>query len=144
MSEPTPNGNRAEPLSGRERAEIVLHEYDGLRAEITSRTGNMFQLFAMVIIVVGWVATSHHVSLFWRLVLAGLLLTAVGGFLLIMRDMTKAAKRIREIEGQVDQDTGEWYLLRWERLWGSSKTGYLSRARPLDVPDDPRQMDRST
>lgn len=138
MSESKPGSNPAEPLLGKERASILLHEYDGLRTEIIHRTNNMYQLFAADALVMGWIATSEFFILRTWIVLAAAAAATIYLVLLIRRDINKAADRLAEIEEQVDRDTGERYLLRWERQSGGHKTGYLGRARPLNLPDIPK------
>ena len=134
MSESKAKKKGPEPLLGKERVQILLHEYNGLRNEIIHRTNNLFQLITVGAIVLGWVVSSHVFDA--RLVIALLVCSVVLGYLLwlISRDIGKAADRLAEIEDYVDNETGEWYLLRWERLWGGRKTGYWLRARPLPVP----------
>jgi len=137
VNDVNPEADQARPLLGRERANILLHEYDGLRTEIIHRTNNMYQLFAADALVMGWIATTQKLTTRTWIVLAIAAVCTVYLIYLINRDIKKAAERIREIEKQVDRDTGEWYLLRWERLWGGAKTTFLGRGRHLEVPDKP-------
>lgn len=127
-----------QPLLGKERAEILLHEYDNLRIEIIHRTNNFYQVITIAALVLGWwflrsreFEAKHVVVLFGGAVILAYF------FGVIARDIGKAADRIAEIEAFVDRETGDWYLLRWERLWGGRKTGYWLRARPLPVPTRP-------
>jgi hypothetical protein len=138
MSESKAEKKGPEPLFGKERVQILLHEYNGLRNEIIHRTNNLFQVITVGALVLGWVANSRDFD--YKLVT----LLFVGSVILVYflwlihRDIDKAAARLAEIEDYVDKETGEWYLLRWERLWGGRKTGYWLRARPLPVPPKPK------
>lgn len=115
------------------RLAILLHEYDTLRAEIVARTGVGFQRVAVGAAVLAWLGSS---PLTFRLCLW--LLSAAAAFGLSVwvnhRDQAKLAARLRQIEAQVDAETGGWYVLQWERLWGSAATGGWGRAKPLPVP----------
>ncbi len=139
MSESKSEKEVLDSLLGKERVQILLHEYNSLRTEIIHRTNNLYQVVAVGAIVIGWVANSHELNLkLLALLLAGAMIL---GYLLwlINRDIGKAADRLTEIEAFVDRETGEWFLLRWERLWGGRKTGYWLRARPLPVPPKTKQ-----
>jgi hypothetical protein len=60
-------------------------------------------------------------------------------WMILARDIKKAASRLREIEETVDEATGEWYLLRYERLWGGAVRGYAGRSRCAPVPPKPQE-----
>ena len=141
MSESKAEKKGLEPLLGKERAQILLHEYNGLRNEIIHRTNNLYQVITIGALVLGWIVSSHEFDA--KLVIVLLVVSVILGCLLwfISRDIGKAADRLAEIEDYVDKETGEWYLLRWERLWGGRKTGYWLRARPLPVPPRPKPPD---
>ena len=87
----------SERLLGKERVQILLHEYNGLRNEIIHRTNNMFQVIAVGAVILGWVANSHCIdSKLVALLFAGA--GILGGLLwLIYRDIDKAATRLAEI-----------------------------------------------
>ena len=60
-------------------------------------------------------------------------------WMILARDIKKAASRLREIEETVDEATGEWYLLRYERLWGGAVRGYAGRSRCAPAPPKPQE-----
>ncbi len=134
MNESKVEKKASEPLVGKERVQILLHEYNGLRNEIIHRTNNLFQVIGVGVIVLGWLTNSRDFDCKLIISLLVGLVTLACLLWLIHRDIDKAAERLAEIEDYVDKETGEWYLLRWERLWGGRKTGYWLRARPLPVP----------
>jgi hypothetical protein len=136
------------PLSDMERILLVLHEYDSLRHEIIERSGFMFQMIDMIILIlcvlIVWpinrvftdVTTTpnyRHRLIFlscrWlaAIILACILSVSMFGF---YRDIEKSAARVREIDTYVNGLAGE-DLLQWETRWGGSPTGYWGWGRKL-------------
>lgn len=120
-----------------EKTQIILHEYDSLRAEIVQRSGYMFQLievaavigFGLIIIFTTDIkyrqkllSKSTFGILFWSALSATIILFVIAlfGF---HRDIEKSAARIREIETHINSTYGE-ELLQWETRWGGAVTGY--------------------
>jgi tetrahydromethanopterin S-methyltransferase subunit G len=103
-----------------QKVQIILHEYNTLRAEVLSRYVAQFQAGGVASIVLLGVFSlfANQGFSYWYVgigVLDGLLLGAVLFWIDI--DIAKAAGRLREIETQVNTVAGET-LLRWENKYG--------------------------
>jgi hypothetical protein len=127
------------------RITILLAEYNTLRSEAVARGGHFYQTVALggatVTFIIGavitWLTNADDMkpAVYWTCV--GLIITAIFLaimvlgllFWLIRRDLEKCARRIREIELDVNKRAAE-DLLIWENLWGGAVTGYWGRARP--------------
>jgi ATP/ADP translocase len=113
----------------KDKIQVLLHEYAGLRTELIHRQNNAYQLVAVVGALFVWLSSHAIDARFWiTLALATPLVCLLGWML--ARDTYKAAKRIREIESQVNGFFGE-ELMVWETRWGGAVTGVFGRARPL-------------
>jgi len=108
---------------------ILLHEYATLRSEILTRTSNLYQLIAVGAALFVWVMGQPLSVRFWVALVATLVVLASFCWL-ITRDIHKAAKRLRELEKDINCRAGET-LLVWETRWGGAVTGYWGRGRPL-------------
>lgn len=112
---------------------VIIAEYSSLRSEILTRTSNMYQLFGAGFATLLWIFTNSYSY-------STLIVFFVGVFFfllfywLIERDIRKAARRIREIEREVNNRTGE-QLLIWESRWGGGVTGFFGTARPLTIEE---------
>jgi hypothetical protein len=107
--------------------QILLQEYSTLRSEILGRTNNIYQLIAGVPAVLIFILQqqSHF------LILLSILIATTGLFTwLISRDISKAARRLRQLEREINRRAGD-HLLEWETRWGGNVTGYWGRAEPL-------------
>lgn len=138
----------AQILSAKEQIEILLKEYDTLRAEIIARTTGGYQvisigavLFTALLTVV---ATRTHPAgevgtkllrstLFW-VALGALVVFAGVSMSFTYRDINLIAGRIQQIEQKVNRLAGV-DLLEWESKWGGSKTGWFLREH---VTSDPK------
>jgi hypothetical protein len=113
-----------------ERIQILLQEYSTLRSEILTRTSNMYQL--IVGAPTAWIFLLEHRSnftvfwLFFAILVVGCCI--LGWF--ISRDISKAARRLRELESDINRRANE-NLLVWETQWGGDVTGFWGRAEPL-------------
>lgn len=122
---------------------ILLHEYDTLRAQLIQNHSNLYQVLIIVVTAIFSLGpllinanTSARPRVFW-LSLSLFAIPAVVAILfrgLLMRDIEIAAERLREIEDTVDEATGEWYLLRHERLSGGGGKGLFGLAQRRPVP----------
>jgi len=122
------------PITKMDKIQIVLQEYSSLRNEIIHRTNNIFQLLASSNVAVWWFMNTERYGFRYIISFAIYLILVSLLFWLISRDIGKAADRIAEIEIFVDRETNEWYLMRWERIWGGRKTGFWGKAQPLQIP----------
>lgn len=119
-----------ERFAEEEKVKILLHEYATLRNEILTRTTNSYQLIASgaaalitLLIVQPWGVHS-------MLALATVLSTFIYLFFLITRDISKAAKRLSELEQDINRRAGET-LLVCESRWGGVVAGHWGRGTPL-------------
>jgi hypothetical protein len=93
--------------------DIVLHEYDSLRAEIVSRMDARFQLIGFLAIVATLLGTTDISNLSRTLlVIAALILFACVWFLFGFY-IKRCAERLREIEEEVNKKLGDDVLV-WE------------------------------
>lgn len=105
-------GNVEEASSQSGVIDVILHEYDALRAEVVSRSDARFQLVGFLAIAATLLGT--QISEAARGWLIGI---TVAGFIAIWLRfgflMKRCAKRIREIEDYVNDKLGS-ELLVWE------------------------------
>lgn len=117
-------------LNNMGKIQVLLHEYATLRQEIITRTTHGFQLVAAGAVVLVWVMTRQELNVqFWFGAAIAILVVLIAIWFII-RDIGKAAKRIRELEKDINRRAGE-ELLVWETYWGGAVTGFWGRARPL-------------
>jgi hypothetical protein len=115
------------------RIKILLSEYMTLRAEILMRAGHSFVVSILGAAACVWLLLSLFQArslMTWLALLAIALILGITSWL-TMRDISKAAMRIREIERLVNEKAGE-ELLVWESKWGLEAVGYWATAKPLD------------
>ncbi len=107
-------------LTQKDRIQILLAEYASLRSEILARTSYGFQLMAISSIALTWMVVQSSGSLsnlFW------IVLTVIGivfcmSIFVNIRDLKKAAHRVKELEHEINSRAGE-HLLIWESLSGA-------------------------
>jgi hypothetical protein len=139
---------------------VLLAEYNTLRGEAIARSGHRFNLMAIGVAAatffVGslliWIDRVRAQPLPERGVSALLLATVfIGGawfFWYVSRkswaELEKAVNRVREIELQINELSGE-DLLVWENLHGGAKIGYSVNAKRLERIHlaDPRPPERT-
>jgi hypothetical protein len=110
---------------------ILFKEYESLRAEIRQLTGNGHQAWGIAAVVLTWLLSRPTDERFWMLLgVAGILL-AVSAWT-TFRDIKKAAKRLREIETQINELAGI-ELLEWENHWGSEIAGFWRRGKKRTI-----------
>jgi hypothetical protein len=106
-------------LGQKDRIQILLSEYAALRAEIMSRTGFGFQIAAVSLAGITWLMQQQLDNRPWYF---WLIMVGVAGCFSIaifvnVRDLTRAAHRIKELEYEINSRAGE-HLLVWETLSG--------------------------
>jgi hypothetical protein len=112
-----------------EKVRILLQEYATLRTEILSRTNNQYQLGAAAVALLVWVI-GRPLSV-WLWVALGVSTASVAYvYWMIVRDMKKAAARLRELEHEINRRAGET-LLVWESNWSGGVAGIWGRSKPL-------------
>jgi hypothetical protein len=108
--QPTPSA----AVSPRDKIDVLLQEYNALRAEIVARLKNRFMILGYVGAIVTYAVFQHEVPLEWRAgfaALAGLALLVT--WLRGMQMIGRIARRIARIETRVNELAGE-ALLTWE------------------------------
>jgi hypothetical protein len=112
-------------MTDQELVTILLKEYDGLRAEITARTGFGFQTVSFSII--GFIFLASRASspdkVFWISSILGATVLAFATYF-TLREIGRASHRIAEIELDVNARVGEDVLI-YENLCSPGATGYL-------------------
>lgn len=107
-----------EPFKPEEKVKILLTEYTSLKSEIIARVGHGYQVSGFAVAALSLLAFQ---GINWRtiavFVLIVLLLAGTGA--LSVRDVWRAAARVREIERDVNKRAGE-NLLAWETFWGDA------------------------
>jgi uncharacterized membrane protein (DUF485 family) len=93
--------------------DIVLHEYDSLRAEIVSRMDARFQLIGFLAIVATLLGTTDISNVSRRLLIIAALILFISVWLLFGFYIKRCAKRLREIEAEVNKKLGDDVLV-WE------------------------------
>jgi hypothetical protein len=110
-----------EPIGPKEKLQVLLAEYNTLRAEILTRTSNGFQVTS---IIAGLVAILLQWPLgprFWMGVTLGVVLY-ICSLWIILSATAKLAARLRALEQIINVLVGE-ELLMWERSYGSAQIG---------------------
>jgi hypothetical protein len=111
------------------KIQILLHEYDTLRAELIACGNKGFQILALGGALFVLVVSRSIDKRFWVALTAGLLGVSCASFA-VMRDILKIAKRVRELERDINQRAGE-EILTWESRFGSAVTGFVVQRAPL-------------
>ena len=104
-----------------QRIQVLLHEYNTLRAEVLSRYVAQFQSGGIAAIVLLSIITliSNRGFNYWLGALIALdLVLYVAVLIWIDVDIAKAARRLKTLEQEINSlATGE-PLLKWETVWG--------------------------
>lgn len=108
---------------------MLFKEYEALRSGILGRTNNGYQLWGIGAALLTFLISRPLDWKFWTLM--GLFVAVFSLFSwTTVRDIKKAAERLRELENDINKLAGD-ELLQWETRWGSGVTGFFGRARPL-------------
>jgi hypothetical protein len=116
------------PFSEEEKVRVLLNEYNTLRSELIARTGQGFQVLGLSVTALSILAAQ---PMNFKTISVFIAILALAGFAawFTLRDITKGATRIRELELDVNARAGE-DLLIWENLWGGWVTGFWGTAKP--------------
>jgi hypothetical protein len=125
-------------LDQKDRIQILLSEYSTLRSEILSRNTMGVQLTAIGVALITWLWKDLPKDPMWYHWIVIVLLAGV--FVIFynanVRDVKKAALRLRNLEHEINSRAGE-HLLVWETLSGALTRGtglfrsYFSKVEPL-------------
>jgi hypothetical protein len=110
-------------LDDAEKVRILLAEYSSLRTEIIGRITNLYQVVGFGSVLAALILQQEFQgNKFWSLfvvLIAGILIS--GRFLAF--DMRRSAKRVRELEKEINMRSGE-KLLVWESELGGLNASY--------------------
>jgi hypothetical protein len=121
--------------------QILLAEYNTLRAEVIGRTTSGFQLigigFAIVALLLsqavlqpGSLATSQAAGWrFWCVLVLGIVLLGSATWF-NLREIGRAANRVLLLEKEINERAGE-RLLQWESRFSPGATGWFGLPTPL-------------
>lgn len=128
-------------LKQKDRIQILLSEYSTLRAEIISRTANGFTLTTIGVTVLTWVIKEFTSKSPWYYWLGALTLVVVFGLgvFVNIRDITRAAQRVKALELEINSRAGE-HLLIWESLSGVATRMGIIRSFFCNVKPLPRSQ----
>lgn len=103
------------------KIEILLKEYDTLRAEIIARATGGYAFWGFAAAAVAW-AFSKEAPTGWKIVVScvGLILAFAVMTAVNWSNIARAATRVGEIERRVNELADE-ELLQWEHRWGCVK-----------------------
>lgn len=122
-------------LSEKDKIQILSQEYSTLRAEIVSRVNFPFQMAALVGVLLTFILTRPVDKRFWLAALIGVIGLIGVGFA-VVRDIKRLARRVAELEAEINRRAGE-ELLVWESRWGALATGFIFLRPPLPPKSDP-------
>jgi hypothetical protein len=109
-------------LNNAEKIQVILHEYDSLRAEIISQQSHFLQLLAVGSILFLWFLKQTLDLKFWIALTFSVLVLAA--FAVVFNfEVIKKSKRLAEIEKSVNIWSGNEEILVWESKWGGVATG---------------------
>ena len=116
------------PIDEAQKIPVLMAEYNTLRSETTTRAGHGLQIAGFSITALSiWAAEETTVKTWLALAAIIFLLLASGWF--TFREISKANRRIRELERDINARAGE-DLLVWENLWDGWATGFWGRGSP--------------
>ncbi len=118
-------------ITAKDRIDILLKEYDTLRAEILNRTNNLFTLMAIGGGVLTLLLSFKNELRLWLPLL--LIFGLIFGFIAWVNDrnIRRIARRLMQIEYQVNQIAGgDTPLLEWETHWGAAARGIFRKDPP--------------
>jgi hypothetical protein len=130
-------------LTNDAKIQILLKEYDALRAEIISRTSNRFSSLGILAAVVAFSASQQNVLLAWIVGGAvGLLLFGV--WLRLGYLIGRCSAQIANVEEQINALAGD-DLLTWESRavlqWVWYPARWIRRKHNSESQESPRKVD---
>lgn len=126
------NDKAALSLQTQDKIHVLMVEYSALRTETIHRYNNVYQLLAVGAVLFVWLLSHPNGMGFWVGLGSSSAVLAVLSWSLRL-DISNAAKRVREIEAEVNDLAGE-ALLVWESLWGGDVRGFFGRRKPALRP----------
>lgn len=115
-----------EEIGPKEKIQILLAEYAALRAETNARISSAYTVTGIGTALIVFVIQQPLGPAFW----VGLFMVVIGVTYcgrMLGYDMTNAARRVREIELEINKRVGE-KLLVWESERGGLNPGYWKKA----------------
>jgi hypothetical protein len=126
-------------LTQKDKIQILLAEYGALRGEILARTGFGFQIAAVSLGAITWfLAQQLSGRPWWFWCAMGIVGTCFAIAMFVnSRDGEKTARRLKDIEYEVNSRAGE-HILVWETLNGAITRMGLIRSYFSLIPPLPR------
>ena len=115
-------------LTERDKIQVLLHEYDTLRTEGIYRNSAMFQLIGVGALLF-CLLMQQGITYRWFVSLAVFLAVMFVFSYFLGSDITRSARRVRELERDINARAGE-ELLVWENRWSRGATG-IGAAAPM-------------
>jgi hypothetical protein len=119
MAPPTPPSQPVSDKSGRRAdkaslvVEVLMHEYDALRAEVLMRAAARFQLLGFMGVAAALLGT-QNINITWRITLISLIVIVCGYLWYVFAGYANAcAARQRDIEREINEMLGQTVLV-WE------------------------------
>lgn len=121
-------GRQNQRLSKKEQVDVLLHEYDSLRAEVLERHTVLTQVIGFAVLVfAGITAILVSYPFYYLLVVALIGIVFLIAFWRMDLDSAGAALRLCELEQEINKLSGK-RLLQWESQWGGLfSPGFVSR-----------------
>lgn len=119
----------SEPLSEKDKIQILLQEYSTLRGELVANGKKTFQLLSLGGALFVLILSRPIDARFWTAVVVAFIGISYFTFS-VMRDIHRLAKRVRELEDDINRRAGE-ELLVWESRWARAVTGFILPRPPL-------------
>jgi hypothetical protein len=123
-----------ETLGAKEKIQILLTEYTSLRTELNARISSMYVGAGWSTVAIIWLLQQSNSYSLW----IGSLVWGIGAAYcarILSFDLANAARRVREIELEVNRRAGE-RLLIWESERGGLNRSYWLRLFFLKRSDD--------
>jgi cytochrome c biogenesis protein CcdA len=117
-----------------ERIQVLLAEWNSLRAEIIARTTIGFQIVGIGFTGIGIVLLQNNIYIKTICLIVGITILSIGTWF-TARDLFKMNRRAKELERNINSRCGET-LIEWETRFSSLSTGWWGLSPPLTPRSD--------
>jgi hypothetical protein len=112
-----------QPVDVQQKIQVLFKEYEALRSSILGRTNNGYQLWGIGAALLTFLMSRPADFRFWLLISLFVVIFSLFSFITVL-EIEKAAKRLREVEANINGLAGD-ELLQWETRRGSGLKGFL-------------------